>query len=148
VKHKKWNTVVHVNDLVEDVVATNKMNKTNVKAVKKEGEVEETTHKCGALDNLEEGLPVEAIMKEPEDEPVECVECSEYPCVWLSKEHDMIFFDQMEHEHLPEKDMPPNNIRHNKLYRQMTLHIQAGQVQKGVRHELPKCVERGTFKYN
>jgi hypothetical protein len=69
------------------------------------------------------------------------------------------FFDQMEHEHLPEEDIPPNNIRRKKLYRQMTLHIQAGQVQKGVRHELPECVERGTrelfpsptfmgFKYN
>jgi hypothetical protein len=78
VKHKKWNTIVCVNDLVEDVVATNEMNETNVaKVVKKEGEVEETTGKCGALNEPMEGLPVEVRMNEPEDGPVECAECDE-----------------------------------------------------------------------
>jgi hypothetical protein len=160
VKHRKWNTVENLRDLVEDVVDTKENTDPNVAdEVKKEGEVEKTTKKCGAVDEPTEGLPVEASMNEPGDEPEECAECGEYPCVWLSKEHDMIFFDQVEHEHLPQEDMPPNNIRRKKLYRQMTLHIQAGQVQKGVRHELPECVARGTrelfpsptfmgFKYN
>jgi hypothetical protein len=62
------------------------------------------------------------------------------------KKQEMIYFDQMEHEHLPEEDMPPHNIRRKKLYRQMTLHIQASQVQKGVIHELPNCIEISTHK--
>jgi hypothetical protein len=147
--HKKWNTVIQVDNSgvnVENVLSTNRMIQKNVaKAVKKEEEVKERTEKCVALDNPAMGLPVEVMMEEPEDEPVECVvECGEYLCVWLSKEQDMIFFDQMEHEHLPEQDMPPNNIQRKKLYRKTTLHIQAGQVQKGVRHQLPNCIEIGT----
>jgi hypothetical protein len=89
---------------------------------------------------------VEGMMTEPDDKPEECVDCWDCPCVWLSKKQDMIYFDQMEHEHLQEEDMLPYNIRHKKLYHQMTLHIQAGQAQKGVRHKLPKCIEIGTHK--
>ena len=74
----------------------------------------------------------------------ECVGCGENPCVWVAQKDEMILFDEMEHAHLPEEDLPPNNIRSKKLYRQMTLHIQEGQVQKGVRHVLPACVEEGT----
>jgi hypothetical protein len=47
VKHKKWSTVVHVNNSganVENVLSTNRMiQKSMAKAVKKEEEVEETT---------------------------------------------------------------------------------------------------------
>jgi hypothetical protein len=107
--------------------------------------MEEITEKCVAVDNPTVGLPVEAMVEEPEDKPlVECVDCCVYPCVWLTKQDEMISFDQIEHKHQPEEDMPPNNIRRKKLYIQMTLHIQAVQVQKGVRHKLPNCVEIGT----
>jgi hypothetical protein len=84
------------------------------KAVKKEEEVEETTNKCVAVDNLTVGLPVDVMMEEPEDKRVECVDCCEYPRVWLSKKDAMIYFHQMEHD-LPEVDMPSNNIQRKKL---------------------------------
>ena len=74
----------------------------------------------------------------------ECIDCRESPCVWLAQRDKMIHFDEMEHPHLPEEDLPPNNIRRKKVYRQMMLHIQEGQVQKGVRHVLHTCVEEGT----
>ena len=72
------------------------------------------------------------------------MECRESPCVWVGQRDVMVIFDEMEHAHLPQEDLPPNNIRRKKVYRQMTLHIQEGQVQKGVRPVLPACVEEGT----
>jgi hypothetical protein len=88
-------------------------------------------------------VPEEQPVEEPEVEN-ECKHCCEQPCVWVAKKEDMIFYDESEHGLLPKEDLPPNNIRHKKLYRQMTLHLQDGVVQKGVRHELPTCVELGT----
>jgi hypothetical protein len=88
-----------------------------------------------------EKLPVEVPVVEIEKE---CKHCCEQPCVWIAKKEDMIFYDESEHGLLPKEDLPPNNIRHKKLYHQMTLHLQDGVVQKGVRHELPTCVELGT----
>jgi hypothetical protein len=85
-----------------------------------------------------------ALAEVPFEKEEVCEYCGEKPCVWVAKKHDMVFYDLNEHAHLPEEDLPPNNIRRKKLYRQMTLHIQEGHVRKGVRHELPTCVEIGT----
>jgi hypothetical protein len=55
---------------------------------------------------------------------------------------DTILFDKLEHGLLPKEDLPPNNMIHcKKLYCQTTLHLYDGVVQKGVRHELPTCLE-------
>jgi hypothetical protein len=150
-KYKKWSTIVHVNNSgasVKNFLSINRMSQKKVaEAVKKEDVVEETTKKCVAVDNPMAGLlPLEAMVREPEDKAVECVDCCECPCVLLLKKQEMIYFNQMEQEHLPEEDLPPHNIQRNKLYRQMTLHIQASQVQKGVIHELPNCIEISTHK--
>jgi hypothetical protein len=115
IKYKKWSTIVHIHGSgpnKENTLYTDIMSKKNLaKAVKKEEELKETTQKCVAVDDLTVGLPVEAKVEEPEDEPVEFVDnCRESPCMWLLKKDGMIYFNQMEHEHLPEEDMPPNNI--------------------------------------
>jgi hypothetical protein len=68
--------------------------KKEAKAVKKEEVVEETTKKCVPVDNPTAGLPVEAMVEELEDKPVECVDCHECPCMWLLKKEEMIYFDQ------------------------------------------------------
>ena len=72
-----------------------------------------------------------------------CRQCIESPCVWRQKKEDMRLFDASEHGHLQAEDLPPNNIRRKKVYRQMFLHINEGPTGRGVRHVLPKCVEDG-----
>jgi hypothetical protein len=72
-----------------------------------------------------------------------CEFCEETPCVWITKKEDMLDFDDGEHDHLPTEDWPPNNVRRRKVYRQMTLFINEGPMGKGVRKQLPKCVENG-----
>ena len=81
-----------------------------------------------------------------ENEEKGCEHCDETPCVWLAQKEDMERFDESEHGHLPEQDMPPNNIRRKKVYRQMFLYINEGPSGKGVRIQLPKCVEIGARK--
>jgi hypothetical protein len=146
VKTKKWKTV-HKRDNKGNesswTGAEMENSKDGGKTVKGEEEGEETNE--GEKPVVQEDSKKEA--KEPEDESdewQECAECRETPCVWMARREEMVLFDQMEHAHLPEVDLPPNNIRRKKLYRQMTLIIQEGQVQKGVRHVLPPCVENGT----
>jgi hypothetical protein len=154
VKYKKWSTVYRYNrtdgDKENKMGGGDKGHEGNsngvVPAVKKELLPEDKEKKILVAERGPAKIQVE--VEEPVEDPVEevteCVDCCESPCVWLAKKEDMIFFDECEHGHLPENDRPPNNIRRKKLYRQMTLHIQNGVVQKGVRHELPKCVEDGT----
>jgi hypothetical protein len=72
-----------------------------------------------------------------------CRQCIESPCVWKEKEEDMRLFDVSEHGHLQADDLPPNNIRRKKVYRQMFLYINQGPAGKGVRMKLPTCVENG-----
>jgi hypothetical protein len=113
-KYKKWSTIIHFygsGASVDNILPTNGMSQKKVaKVVKKEDVVDETSKKCVAVDNLAAGLPLEVMVGEPEDEPVECVGCCECPCLWLSKKQEMIYYDQMEHEYLWEVDMSPNNI--------------------------------------
>jgi hypothetical protein len=77
------------------------------------------------------------------EEDTMCQHCAENPCVWAVRREDMRIFDESEHEHLPAEDRPPNNIRRKKVYRQMFLYINQGPSGKGVRMELPECVEDG-----
>jgi hypothetical protein len=108
VKYKKWSTVVHIDSLGSN--KENTLSTARMSHVKKEEVMEEKTERCMAVDNPTVGFPVDAMMEEPEDKHVECVDYCEYPCVWLSKKDEMIYFDQMEHKHPPEEDMPPSNI--------------------------------------
>jgi hypothetical protein len=65
-------------------------------------------------------------------------------CVWVDKKEDM-FFNASEYLHLPAGGFDTKqDIDRKKLYHQMLVHIQEGQVQKSVRHELPICIEIGT----
>ena len=123
-----------------------KVAKVECKTVKSEEECEDEKENKIPLDETEEVVEakVTPVNKLPVVEWKECVHCSENPCVWETQRDKMILYDELEHANLPEEDLPPNNIRRKKVYRQMTLHIQEGQVQKGVRHVLPKCVEKGT----
>jgi hypothetical protein len=66
--------------------------------------------------------------------------CNNDPCVWLSKKEDMLNYDNDEHRLMDYEDWPPNNMRHRKIYRQMTLFINEGPMGKGVHKELPECV--------
>ena len=77
---------------------------------------------------------------------VGCKECCECSCVWKTKKEEMKDFDDNMHGHLPREDWLPNNIRRKKVYRQMVLHINGGGTGKGVRMELPMCVENGVRK--
>jgi hypothetical protein len=52
--------------------------------------------------------------------------------VWLSKEEEMLDFDDNKHGHLPLEEWPPNNIRLRKIYRQMTIFMNNGPLDKGV----------------
>jgi hypothetical protein len=79
-----------------------------------------------------------------EEETVECYHCRQTPCVWVAQEENMRLFDENEHAHMTSEDLPPNNIRRKKLYRQMFLLLNEGTAGVGVRIELPKCVENGT----
>jgi hypothetical protein len=142
-KKKKWTTVFgnctrDYNGTHEEGVDSNKL-----PSVVKEETVTKESSEEWVAGKVPEEEPQEEPVEEPEVEK-ECEHCCEQPCVWVAKKEDMIFYDESEHGLLPKEDLPPNNIRRKKLYRQMTLHLQDGVVQKGVRHELPTCVELGT----
>jgi hypothetical protein len=143
VKYKKWSTVYEINKNKKDRKGMdNGMKLKAGKAIKEEEEDAKTKDETLKTDELDvtESL---AEVQVPVEESRECEHCCEQPCVWWAKKEDMIFCDTSEHAHLPQEDLPPNNIRRKKMYRQMTLHIQEGHVQKGVRHALPECVEMG-----
>jgi hypothetical protein len=48
----------------------------------------------------------------------------------VAQKDKMIIFHEMEHAQLLEEDLLPNNIHWKKVYHQMTLHIQEGQVHR------------------
>jgi hypothetical protein len=141
-KKKKWSTVFEI-DKENAGVNGGQEDEKKLPATVKEEKVPEKTSDEWVAEKDPVGLPVEVPVEE-EEEKEECAHCCEEPCVWISKKDDMILFDECEHADLAQEDMPPNNIRRKKLYRQMTLHMQDGVMQKGIRHELPKCVEFGT----
>ena len=97
-------------------------------------------------DEAVSGYAISTVAKAPavEEASEECYHCREEPCVWVAQKEAMKRFDASEHAHLPVGDLPPNNIRRKKVYRQMFLHINQGPAGVGVRIELPKCVENGT----
>jgi hypothetical protein len=74
------------------------------------------------------------------DEEEVCVECWENPCVFFLHEELLVAFDEAEHgERLEGEDVPPNNVRRKKLYRQLTLMLNGGPMGAGVRRPLPSC---------
>jgi hypothetical protein len=148
-KQRKWKTVHKRDSKGNESSWTGggfKKAEDECKTVKEEenGEDKENNQPLLQVEAPVEEEKMTAGESEPEEKWEECVECRESPCVWVGQRDVMILFDEMEHAHLPQEDLPPNNIRRKKVYRQMTLFIQEGQVQKGVRHVLPACVEEGT----
>ncbi len=109
----------------------------NVATIETEKEKKKETG-VGGLVVKEEGNVAEA-----GEDVLFCRQCIESPCVWKEKEEDMRLFDVSEHGHLQADDLPPNNIRRKKVYRQMFLYINQGPAGKGVRMKLPTCVENG-----
>jgi hypothetical protein len=76
---------------------------------------------------------------------VECYHCWENPCVWVAQKETMHMFDKNEYGELASEDLPPNNIRRQKVYDwQMFLHINEGTSGVGVRTKLLNYVEDGT----
>jgi hypothetical protein len=65
--------------------------------------------------------------------------CGEDPCVFTTHRDSLVAFDECEHGSLAIEDLPPNNIRRKKLYRQLTLMINGGPLGAGVRVPLPTC---------
>ena len=61
-----------------------------------------------------------------EEDNEECYHCQDQPGVWLARKHNMELYNMNEHDHLPDKDSPPNNICHKKVYRQMCLLLNDG----------------------
>jgi hypothetical protein len=57
--------------------------------------------------------------------------CGDNPCVWITKKEDMLNYDNDENSHLLTEDWPPDNIRHRKVCRQMTLFINKGPLGAG-----------------
>jgi hypothetical protein len=68
------------------------------------------------------------------DEEEVCVECFENPCVFFRHEELLVAFDETEHSMFPAgEDVPSNNVRWKKLYRQLTLKLNDGPLGAGVR---------------
>ena len=96
----------------------------------------------------------EDVQQEPDNKPTETGEekeeseknlceghggCGEDPCLFGTHQESLMAFDESEHGELTEDDLPPNNIRRKKLYRQLTLMINGGPMGAGVREPLPTC---------
>jgi hypothetical protein len=83
---------------------------------------------------------VEAIVKAVEDDDdILCPGCGEAPCLFVAHEGSLVAFDEVEHDSLAPEDVPTNNIRRKKLYRQLTLMLNGGPLGAGVRRPLPDC---------
>jgi hypothetical protein len=120
-KKKKWSTVFGSNRENNGMVVKGVDGENLPPVVKKEKVTKESLEEWVAGKEPEK-LPVDVPVVEAEKE---YKHCCEQPCVWIAKKEDMIFYDKSEHGLLPKEDLPPNNIRRKKLYRQMTLHLQA-----------------------
>jgi hypothetical protein len=73
-----------------------------------------------------------------------CKGCFEEPCIFVLNKERLVALDESEHVLLvaPE-DVPSNNIRRKRLYREMTLIMNGGPLGAGVRRELPDCCVEG-----
>jgi hypothetical protein len=86
---------------------------------------------CDVLNNTEILEVVEDI--------VSCPGCKEQPCVFTTHKENLVAYDEAEHSCLPGEDMPENNLRHKKLYRQLTLMFNEGPLGAKICLPLPSC---------
>jgi hypothetical protein len=68
-----------------------------------------------------------------------CPGCEEDSCVFIRHKDILVAYDEAEHGSLALEDVPDNNIRRKKLYRQCTLMINGGPLGAGLRRPLPSC---------
>ena len=85
---------------------------------------------------------VEDVMGE-EELVVVCSACGEHPCLFLQHKESLVAYDEAEHLLGDGEDVPANNIRRKKLYRQLTLMLNGGPLGASVRRELPTCCVAG-----
>jgi hypothetical protein len=79
-----------------------------------------------------------------EDGVTEGTGCESYadkPCVWKQEMENVVTVDEMEHAGTSTK----NSSRRRAAYRHMFLIINGGPGMKGVRTQLPECVEKGVW---
>jgi hypothetical protein len=115
-------------------------------------EVHSRVDKVGSDDRIE--LAEEEMVNEEErtvlnaacdldiEDPRVCSECGEYLCVFDQNELRLMSYGEDEHFHLEEADVPTNNIRRKKLYRQHTLILNGAPMGVGIRRPLPTCCVR------
>jgi len=70
-----------------------------------------------------ERMEINGVSDLPEDSDGTCEGCGEDPCVFSTHEEQLTAFDVSEHGSLVQEEIPENNIRRKKLYRQLTLMI-------------------------
>jgi hypothetical protein len=70
---------------------------------------------------------------------IACPDCGEEPCVFEKHEELLAAFDDAEHGCSGAEEVPSNNVRRKKLYRQLTLMLNGGPLGAGVRKPLPTC---------
>jgi hypothetical protein len=80
-----------------------------------------------------------AVTNEVVEDIVSCPGCEEHPCVFTSHRENLVAYDEAEHSCLALEDIPDNNLRRKKLYRQLTLMINEGPLGAKVRRPLPSC---------
>jgi hypothetical protein len=90
----------------------------------------------------EECTVVNAALDLEVEDPRVCSECGENLCVFEQNELRLMSYDEDEHFDLEEADVPTNNIRRKKLYRQLTLILNGGPMGVGIRRPLPTCCVR------
>ena len=74
-----------------------------------------------------------------DDQDASCQDCGEAPCLFLAHKESLVRFDEAMLSGLAPEDVPPNQIRGNRLYRELTLRINEGPLGVGVRTPLPYC---------
>jgi hypothetical protein len=107
------------------------------------GHIDPTTGKKIKVETVETGeghnvLNNTEILEVVED-MVSCPGCEESPCVFTRHKENLVAYDEAEHSCLPGEDMPENNLRRKKLYRQLTLMINEGPLGAKIRRPLPSC---------
>ena len=90
-------------------------------------------------------MTMEEWINDEQEEFVEvCPACGEEMCVFQVHKEGLAAYDDAEHGgSLVAEEMPENNIRRKKLYRQLTLMLNGGPMGAGVRRELPYCCVNG-----
>jgi hypothetical protein len=77
--------------------------------------------------------------EDDDDDGAVCESCGDDPCVWLREMENGVAVDEMEHA----GTSTVNSSRRKVAYRHMFLVINGGPGMKGVRKQLPSCVEKG-----